>query len=192
MGISIDASGLLDAARFIQRNVGRPISDSLNRGALTFVIGAKGVEGAMQLTPKADKGAIRKLTDKELAPDVVAKLKKKGGKFTRKDIAEGIKKERNRRIRAAGYTAYAGWSNAAKAFGGRGVKGVTESKKKLARFGSGTKADPKRLAAELVNTAPAIELIGVPAAQKALDNAAGDLMDYGHRKIQELLNQVSA
>lgn len=203
MDFKIDTRNAIDALNFVEKNVGRPVAVSLNKMALTFVIGAKGVQGAMQLTPKADRAKIKAVSDKQLAGYVAAKLRKSGklakrgakrekGQFSTAQFKNAMRFERQRRLRAAGYTAYAGWSNAAKAFGGRGVKGVTESTKKEARHGYGKKASPERLLSLLVNTAPAIEEIGYPAAQKALDNAAADQIVYAQKKIQELLNKVSA
>lgn len=220
----IDTTAVMDALRFVEKNTGRPISVSLNRAGKTFVIGAKGVQGAMQLTPKASKAAIAAVSKKKVGAYVAAQLRKKGqvvgrrkgdragiqrnaqghyvkgsgkiayasGAISGSDFKALVKKEISRRKRAAGYTAYAGWSNAAKAFGARGVKGVGGSAKKETRHGFGKKADTKHLIAELVNTAPAIETIGIGPAQQVLNNTAKDLMDYANRKIQEVLTKVQA
>ncbi len=192
MPTTVDTSGVMDALRYVEKNTGRPISKGLNKLALTFVIGAKGVKGAMQLTPKADKSKISQVPPREVAAFVATKLRKEGKKVDSETFKKMVKAEYARRKRAAGYTAYAGWSNAAKAFGGRGVKGVTDSEKKEARHGTGKKATPESLFAELVNTAPAIETIGEEAAQQALDNAVRDQLDYAADQLQKLLNEVQA
>lgn len=192
MNVTIDTRAVVEALKFVERTAGRPISQSINRAGKTFAIGAKGVKGAMQLTPKADKGAIRKLSDDELRGAAIKRLKAKGQDITKASIQSAIKKERARRVRASGYTAFVGWSNAARAFGAKGVKGVTPSTKKEARHGKGSKATPERLVAQLINTAPAIESIGVEATQQALNNTAADLVVYGTRALQKQLDKVSA
>lgn len=188
--MQVDISSFQDALKFVEETTVRPMAVSLNRAAKTVIIGAKGVQGAMQLTQKADKAKIRQVTDREIAGSVVKKFRAKGIKFTAADVADGVKKERARRIRAAGYTAYAGYSNAAKAFGGTGVKGVTDSTKKEARHGYGHLATPNDLVAELTNTAPAAEVIGFDALQQGVNNAAEDLVEYGINKLQEQFDKV--
>lgn len=189
----LDISSFQSALQFVERATGRPMAVSLNRGAKTAIIGAKGKQGAMQLTPKADKSAIRSISDRLLAGFVIRKMRAAGEKLTAQGIAEAVKKERTRRLRASGYTAYVGYSNAAKAFGGTGIKGVGPSEKKLAKHGYGIKANPTDLAAEFGNTAPAAELIGYEALQQGIDNAAQDLVDYGVKKLQdEVFNKVNA
>jgi hypothetical protein len=187
VSFTIDTSAFSNAIEFVQRATGRVASESLNRGARTVVIGAKGVKGAMQLTPKASKARIQAVSDRQLRGYVIRKA---GRRMTRQEIDEAVKKERKRRKAAAGYTAFAGWSNAAKAFGGKGVRGVTSSTKKLARYGTGTKATPAKLIAELLNTAPAAEDIGTEALQTAVNNAAADLVAYGTRKLQEAADRA--
>lgn len=191
--MQIDIRDLQEALRFCEEATGRPMAVSLNRAGRTVVIGAKGVKGAMQLTPKADKAKIQNLSDRILGGYVAKKLRAAGVKITAALMAEGVRKERARRLSAVGYTAFAGWSNAAKAFGGTGVRGVTGSQKKLARFGYGSKATPQDLVAELVNTAPAAEEIGFDALQEAVGNAADDLVTYGVNKLQkEVFDRVNA
>lgn len=190
--MDIDISDFQDALTFVEKATGRPMAVSLNRAAKTVIIGGKGVKGAMQLTPKANKAAIKMVPEKEIAGFVAAKLRKAGVKITREIMAREVEKERARRIRASGYTAYAGWSNAARAFGGRGVKGVGDSQKKLAKHGYGHVATPAALVAEIANTAPAAETVGFEALQQAVNNAAADLVEYGVRKLQEeVFNKVT-
>jgi len=192
MSFTLDTRKFADAIKFVVAVTPRTMSDALNRGGKTVIIGAKGVKGAMQLTPKANKAAIAATPVKEVAAYVAQKLRKEGQKVDAATFKELVKKEYARRKRAAGYTAYAGWSNAAKAFGGRGVRGVTESQKKLARFGEGKKATSEKLVAEIVNTAPAAPVIGKEALQEAVDNAAGDIVAYGVKKLQQQMDKVGA
>lgn len=203
MGLSIDVRSFQEAIKFVTSVTPRTCADALNRAGKTAIIGAKGVKGAMQLTPKADRAAIRKVSDKEIAGYVAAKLRKTGklaargakrtkGQFSKAQFKNAIRFERQRRIRAAGYTAFAGWSNAAKAFGGKGVKGVTSSTKKLAKHGKGKKATSNDLVATLSNTAPASEDIGFEALQQGVNNAAADMVAYGTKKLQETFDKVKA
>ncbi len=192
MGVTIDSREFVAALKFVTEETNRTLPVAINKGALTTIIGAKGVKGAMQLTPKASKAAIDAIPSKTMAQFVVNQLKKKGMTITRIAIAEGMKKEYARRKRASGYTAFAGWSNAAKRYGGRGVRGVTSSTKKLAKHGRASVATVNRLVAEFINTAPAAELIGVEALEQSLKNAAKDQMVWAERQIQKAMNKVRA
>lgn len=184
MSLDIDISDFQSALEFVEQATGRPMAQSLNRqgGNIVFRFGANSV---MRTTPTAEKAKIMAVDPKEVAGYVIKKMKAKGLPITRQSIADAVKKEYARRVRASGYTAFVGWSNAAKAFGGRGVKGVTGSQKKLARFGYGHRASPDNLVAEIANTAPAAEEIGFDALQTAVDFAADDLMVYGLIQLQK-------
>lgn len=100
------------------------------------------------------------------------------------------------RVSAAGYTAYAGWNNAAKAFGGTGLKGKKAPQKGFrsskAAHGYGSKASARALEAVLANTAPMAGKIGAAALQAAVNDVARDLVEYGTRKIQQTMNKASA
>ncbi len=177
---------------FVERETGRTAKESINRAALHVIIGGKGFQGAMQLTPKASKSAINAVDKDKVAGFVAKKAQEKGTRLTAAEFADAVKKEIKRRVRAIGYTAFVGWNNAAKAFGGRGLKGVTESPKKEARFGYGTKAtsnvNPEAI---LTNTAPMSERIGLEPLQKAITNVARDLVEYAMRKIDKTFKSVS-
>lgn len=192
MSFTVSSREFTDAIKFVTSVTPRTCAEALNRGGLVAIIGGKGVKGAMQLTPKADKAKITAIPESELVGFVVNQMKKKGEKITRNTLAVAVRKERNRRKRAAGYTAYAGWSNAAKAFGGRGVRGVTPSTKKLAKYGSGKRASSNDLVAELTNTAPASEAIGIPALEQGLRNSAVDMVANGTKKLQQEMDKVNA
>lgn len=179
------------AVEFVEKATGRTARETINRAGLHVIIGGKGFQGAMQLTPKASKSAIRAI-DKEAVRGYLAK--KLGGfkGMTKGQIAALVVQEIKRRVRAIGYTAFVGWSNAAKAFGGRGLKGVTGSAKKLARFGLGRKAtSTTNPEAVLVNTAPMAEKIGLTPLQKAITNVARDLVEYGTRRLAKTFKAVS-
>ncbi len=88
--MQVDISDLQDALKFVEKATGRPMAVSLNRAGRTAVIGAKGVKGAMQLTPKANKATIRKLDDRKIAGFVIKKMRAAGIKLTRDNIAEAV------------------------------------------------------------------------------------------------------
>lgn len=180
-----------EAVLFVGQVTKKTLAEILNRGALQAVIGGKGVRGAIQRTPRADRGKIAALTPQQLAAAV--KKRNPGRKMTREEWKQAIKDERKRRLRSIGYTAGPGWNNAAKAFGGRGVKGVNENfPSSKAADGGGLKATPENLLAELENAAPAADLIGRQALQDALNDSARDMKNYGERKLAAQLKKLSA
>jgi len=193
MSFKIDTREFSSALRFVEQATGKDGTLLLNRAALHAVIGGKGVKGAMQRTPKASKSKIQSVPIEALSAGVAVRNRKRGVKMTSAQFADAVKSERARRKRSSGYTAYPGWSKAAQAFGGRGIKGVQGGfGKSQARKGYGTKAKGFNPTAEIANTAPAIEAIGKPALQAALNDVARDLVEYGTRKIQQTLNKVKA
>jgi hypothetical protein len=192
--ITLDTSGLQSALRFVEATSKRPMADSLNRAALHAIIGSGTGAGAMQLTPKANKSSIKGVTDAMIRGLIVKRLRAKNKlkRVTSQQLDEWVAVEKARRIRAAGYTAFIGWTPAAKALGGTGARGKGKTKedpeqfnKSEAIYGRATKASPENLFAEIVNTAPMAEEIGGNALQKAIDNAADDLIVYGQRKFEE-------
>lgn len=64
--------------------------------------------------------------------------------------------------------------------------------KSEAAKGSGNKATPATLIAELENTAPAASLIGKKALQDALNDTARDMKEYAARKLQQTFNKHSS
>lgn len=178
------------ALDFVEKEVGRTAKESINRAGLHVIIGGKGFKGAMQLTPKASKAAIKSIPYEELAGYVAAKLRAKGligkgsgRKWSTAQFKNAVAWERKRRSQASGYTAFAGWDKAARAFGGRGLKNVTGSANKLSRFGYGTKATNNiNPVAWLVNTAPMAEKIGLEPLQKAITNVARDMIEWVAKK----------
>lgn len=159
----------------------------LNRGGLTAIIGGKGVKGAIQRTPRADRGKINAVTPAQLAGAV--KRKNGNRKMTREEWKAAIKAEKARRRRSISYTAGPGWHKAAVAFGGRGVKTQPGFPSSEAAGGSGNKATPESLIAELENTAPAAVLIGKQALQDALNDTARDMKEYAAKKLQQTFNK---
>jgi hypothetical protein len=162
----------------------------LNRGGLTAIIGGKGVKGAIQRTPRADRGKINSLTPAQLAGAV--KRKNGGKKMTRTEWNSAIKAEKARRRRSIAYTAGPGWHNAAVAFGGKGVRRQPGFPESEAAKGNGSKATAESLIAELENTAPAASAIGKKALQDALNDTAKDMKDYAARKLQQTFNKHNA
>lgn len=193
MSLRLNPTRLVNALHFVEKTTGRAVQDSLNRAGKHTIIGSKGHKGAMQLTPVASKAAINRVPDRKIAGYVINKAKRTGAwPLTSAQIRAAVKKERKRRRSSTGYAAFAGWSNAAKAMGGRGVKGVTSDfNKSEARRGYGKRATSKaNLRVVLTNTAPAAERIGLKALQGGLDNAAKDLEEYAMKKIQQGFNKV--
>lgn len=169
----------------------------LNKAALTAIIGGKGVRGAIQRTPRADKGKIAAVPIQEVAGFVANRLRKKGiiiayggGKtrtttrhaagstITAAEFRRAVAQEYARRKRSVAYTAGPGWSNAARAFGGRGVGVQTGFPRSEAAHGYGDKATISSLLAEIANTAPAADKIGRQALQDALDDVGRDMQQH--------------
>lgn len=193
MSLKLDPSDLIDALNFVERVTGRDVVESLNRAGLHTIIGSRSYPGAMQLTPKASVEKINAVSDRQLAGFVIKRAKRKGKwPMTKEQVNTEVKRERKRRRSAVGYAAYAGWNNAAKGMGGKGIKrGVHAGfHRSEARFGYGTAAKVGQLEAEIVNTAPAAERIGGEALQQGMNNAAKDLVDYGTRKLQKTFDKV--
>lgn len=195
MSITVDTTNLINACHYVEQTVGREMVVSLNRAGLNAIIGGKGLKGAMHLTPKAVKSKIMAVPIGVIVHAVQLRRQRKGdtAKLTKDQWKVLIDKEYRRRWRASGYTAWAGWNNAAKALGGKGIKkGVNSGfPKSEASRGYGAHATIANLVAVIANTAPAIEKIGVPALQEALDNAAQDQIDYAQRKMAGIMKKVS-
>lgn len=161
----------------------------LNRAALHTIIGGKGVQGAIQRTPRAN---VESITPEKVAPHVAKVLRYNGQKVTRAEFKRLVKKEVTRRKRSKGYTAGPGWSKAAQAFGGRGVRTQKGFPQSEAAKGYGDQATPGNLVAEIANTAPAAEIIGTKPLQDALNDVGRDMQEYAARKHQQLFNKHSA
>lgn len=165
----------------------------LNKKALSVIIGSKGHKGAIQATPEASRSKIKAVTDRQLAARVIGRARRKGEwPLTAEQIKERIKKERKRMAASVAYTRGPGWFNAAKALGGSGGRGKKEKpqsgfQKSQAARGSGKKATENKVEAEIVNTAPAAEVIGYDGLQKAIDNQVADMNACGS---QELLGKT--
>jgi negative regulator of replication initiation len=188
--MKMEIDSFVNALNLVEKATGKDAADILNRAMLHVVIGGKGVEGAIQLTPRADAAKIRAVNIKDVAKVVMARLRRKGRKVSAKQRDNMIRWEYMRRLKAVGYTAGPGWNNAAKSLGGRGVRTQPGFAKSQARFGNARKATPTNLIAEAVNTAPAAEEIGFAPLEKALGNVAADLVEYGTKKLQEQFDKV--
>lgn len=191
-GFKLDTRRLESALAFVTMASGRDLAVSLNKAGLTAIIGSSYGPGAMKLTPKASSAAIASVPDSKIASAVAANLRKSSKRVSSVEFKQLVRKEKARRRRASGYTAFAGWNNAAKALGGRGVRTNAEFPNSHAADGTGGKATSTNLAAFIVNTAPAAEKIGKAALQQGLNNAAVDLVVYGTKKLQQTFDKVNA
>lgn len=197
MSWELDTSNLEHALLYVERATGRAMDVSMKRAGLHTIIGSGSYPGAMQLTPKATRGDIDSVSNRQLEAFEVRKAKARGDwPISHFAIQKRAQIERQRRQRSVGYAAYAGWNNAAKAMGGKGIKpsAITDQfSKSEAAAGRGTISFGRNdILIVLTNTAPAIERIGVEALQEAIDNAAHDLTDYADRKLGKIFNEVNA
>lgn len=211
---SLSSSELSRAIDFVRTTTTKDVADIINRAGLVVVIGGRGVKGAIQRTPRADAGKIAGVSDSQLAAAVATKLRKKGVKLGRGNGKSGrnskgqfvkgggvssaqfknmVKRERARRLKSRGYTAGPGWSKAAQAFGGKGVRGVQSGfGNSEAAKGSGSKATPSRAVGIIENTAPAAEKTGEVPLQEAMKDTARDMVEHGTRRLQRTFDKVSA
>jgi hypothetical protein len=189
VSFEVQTAKFVEAINMVYEHSRKTIPEILNRGMLVAIIGGSGVQGAMQLTPKAAKDAILSTPIKLIAGYVVNKHK--GEKMTRQQMYDYIRKEVRRRISAIGYTATVGWNNAAIAFGGRGIRSNRTTGRGFAELGSGTPSNEgmwPNFEAAAVNTAPAASVIGEQPMQEALDNAAEDMIRDAEERMQSIFN----
>ena len=98
-----------------------------------------------------------------------------------------------RRKRAIGYTAYAGWQKALQAVGGRGFGNASAKLGGSIDAGYGIKADSKRMIAEAINTASAIEIIGGEAAvQEAINMKTERMMQHLEEKMEKAAREFNS
>jgi hypothetical protein len=188
---TLDLAEFERAIIFVLEHSNKTEPEVVNRAALTTIIGGRGVQGAMQRTPKADAQKIKAQLTGELAERIVeARARKQGLKLTRQQIKKLAAQLIRQRVSAAGYTRGPGWTPAAQAFGGRGVRTQPRFGKSVARFGYGHKASPSQLVAEIANFAPAADKIGRDALQDALNDASRDMVAYWTRRMQQGFDKV--
>ena len=197
MSGELDISELQRAVRFVIKNSKKDEAEVVNKTALKIVIGAKGVKGAIQLTPRASASAIKAAAEK--ARGIVAKRlrakgrlgnKNKNRNVSKKQFERMVKFEVARRLRSRGYTAGPGWHKAAVSLGGKGVKRQAGFAKSEAAKGRGKKATVSSLVATIENAAPAAAKIGGPALQQAVDNAVKDMVEYWEEKTQSTFDRA--
>lgn len=190
--LEFDTTAFVDAVKYAFKNTKKTVAEIVNRAALVAIIGGKGVQGAMQRTPKASAAAIRDVDVGIIA--AVVRRKHKGEKLTKNELNRLIKKEYNRRVAAIGYTANVGWNNAAVAFGGRGI-GRRATGRGYASEGKGTPA-PDTVAdvvtAEFTNAAPAASMIGHEPLQAALNDTARDMVEHINQKMTQHFEEANA
>lgn len=205
MGFELDTSSFKESIRFVLDNTHKKLPDVINRAALATIIGGKGVQGAMQRTPKAAREKILAVPREVIARVVMAKVNQgqfylplrgfrgagagPGGSGARRaEINRLIRKEYSKRLAAIGYTANVGWNNAAKAFGGRGIGGRATGLGEAA-LGEGRPATPGNLVAQFSNAAPAAYLIGQQALQDALDQVSDDMIAHTKEILQKIFDE---
>lgn len=114
-------------------------------------------------------------------------LKKKGvGILKKPQFRKEVSRFISQRAASAGYIR-AGWAGAITALGG-----TYKGKKNRKNAGVGSKATVQRLIAEIINTVPGIDKVGVPALQEALRYVAADMKKYAERKMAQTAKQHSA
>jgi len=187
---TLDTSRFEAAVAFVLDNTSKNLVEVVNRGALTAIIGGRGVQGAMQRTPRASQQAIMAVPIRFIAASAIKRLKEKQGRFTRKQLYHAIAVEYRRRVGAIGYTAYVGWNKAAMAFGGRGLGKRAASQIGYATKGYGIPAQPSNLTAVMVNAAPAADSIGRQALQDALNDVARDMIDHTYEKLAKVFRET--
>jgi hypothetical protein len=190
MSFKLDTRQFARAVDFVVRETGKDFVDVVNRAALTAVIGGRGVKGAMKRTPRAEKAKIVAVDVKQIAAFVLKRARAKGVKLGGRALAKEVRKEYRRRVSSIAYAAGPGWHNAAVALGGKGVKVQAGFIKSQARHGSGSKARGGKLVAVIVNTAPAIEKIGVEALQDALADVSQDMISHVQKTVQRSFKKV--
>jgi hypothetical protein len=188
LDFDLDLTDFSRAVNYVFEHSHKTIPQVLNRGALTAIIGGKGVQGAMQRTKKALREAILAVPVDQVAKMVMAKHR--GEKMSRLRVKQLIRKEYARRIASIGYTALLGWDKAAVAFGGRGIKGAHGHG--TFQFGSGKPATDSDLVAEGSNTTPAAALIGEQPMQEALNDVAEDMVEFWGGEIDKVLTRAGA
>lgn len=191
---SIDTRDFMEAFDFVISTVPKDVPKYLNKKALMVIIGGKGVKGAIQRTPRASEAAIKAVPVREVAGTVIKRAKRKGEwPLTGAEIKLRVKREYARRASSIAYTAGPGWNNAAVALGGRGVNKQAGFGKSEASHGLGKLATVQNPIAEIVNTAPASELIGTQPLNDALRDVARDMVEYGAVELlKKTLDAVSA
>jgi hypothetical protein len=188
MNISIDTRDFEKAVKKVIDASGKDAAEILNKAGRTLILGGRGFPGLIKLFPRADKAKIRAIPHAVLAGIVAKKFSK--GTISRAQFNREMKKVRARRLQAVGYHAGPGWNEAARAFGGRGVRTQGGYRRSLAARGRGTRAMARRLVAEVVNTAPAAARIGGDAMRQALSYTTRDLLSYAERKLQQRFKRV--
>jgi len=190
--LQIDTKPLEKAILFVAENTSKELPDIINRAGLVTIIGGKGVQGAMKLTPRAAAARINAVPVKDIAKDVMARAKRKGERLNKQDIALRIGKEYRRRIAAIGYIAVVGWNKAAIALGGHGIGRRGSSHVGWAELGGARPAIRGALECEFWNSTPVAAEIGAQALQTAIEQTSVDMIDHIQQKIADSWNQHQA
>jgi len=181
MSFEIDTRDFEKAINKVIDVTGKDSAEILNRAGRALILGGRGFQGLIKLFPRADRAKIRAIP----LPVLAAIVHRKHGQLTRAEFIRAMKREKARRLAAVGYHAGPGWHEAARAFGGRGVRTQGGYRRSLAARGSGSRAQARRLVAEVINTAPAAAKIGGEAMRAALGNVTRDLIRYATWKLNQ-------
>jgi len=188
--------------RLIAQMKKKPLSEVVNKGLATAIIGAKGKKGIVQLSKKATPEKIKAdLRENDLNIRLtVAKLRNEGyfkTKRTRWEIQRMIgdicKQREKSRLRSRAYIV-AGWI---KALGDLGVVG-RQAGRRATRFweggtaaqGYGQKAVDSRLVAKAFNMSRGASVICEPHVAEAFENARQDAEDYYYIKMGQALARM--
>lgn len=208
--VEVDASEFLRALDLAIQHSSRETADVINHACLDVII------QAARDMPKADPEKITtQLTSASftVATSKTGKTLKKPKVFyhgnelvykivnakRRKQGLPGISGQKmhdeaqkliKRRRASCGYTAYAGWQNACKAFGGRGFGSKSDPQNSKAKDGFGRKASEHDMVAEMVNTAQKALEIGGEAFQAVLDRKAEEMIHHVEQKLGERLKTL--
>lgn len=213
MPLEADFRKLRMHVQAVKRFSRKAMPDILNNNMRKVLIGGKGYEGLVQLTPKATKEDIQldmfttvtthgKRGGTHSVPRIIAiataELTKMGIRpggwdpasqaIWRNQVSQLAQAIMNSRIRGKGVIA-AGWLEAAMNFGARGKskKGAVLYPGGIAAQGYGVLPTESHLVATSHNVVPGANKISMPHLQRAIANAIADMRIYLRRKITEAI-----
>jgi hypothetical protein len=174
MKLDVDVRQFTRALNEYKEATGKDGAEILNRA------GRNVAYRAAQGTPKATQARIRRdlYADPRLRYALTSiSLRKQGMGFMKTGFAKEVQRFVSRRIASAGFIR-SGWAEAIEKLGG------TYRGRKIGKgHGRATKATALNLIAEIVNTVPGIEKVGVKALQNAVEFVAADMIDYSQRLL---------
>jgi hypothetical protein len=209
MAITVDTTQFNAALREVLLHTSRDVPTVINSAAVDIIIhAAKGTKKAeasdieKALTTGTVVGTATKSGKKgktyykpvELVYLIINARQKKRGlpALNNAQMIKAAQKLIKQRKGAIGFTAYAGWNNALRAFGGHGF-GHEQARfaKSSAAQGYGEKASTGRMIARMVNTAAAIEKYGAEPLRKAFEVKAHEFILHLEEKLAHRCRAVS-